>query len=60
MKTIFERTKEEQNIIKKAYDFEISAIKRNSSAKNPYFKRIKKMGLLEELNIAVELAFYRY
>lgn len=56
-KTFFERTKEEQDIIRKAYEFEIEGIINNDSSPNPYFKRIKEMGLLEELNLAVELAF---
>ena len=57
MKSYFDRTASEQEIIRLAYDFEIEAIKQTSSARNPYIEAIKAMGLLEALNEAVELHF---
>ena len=55
--TYFNRTTEEQEIIRKAYDFEIEAIAKNSTENNPYCKAVKAMGLWEALNEAVEMAF---
>ena len=57
MKTYFERSTAEQEIIRKAYDFEVEAIENNSSEPNPYFKEIKAMGLWEVLNEALEMAY---
>ena len=51
------RTTTEQEIIRKAYDFEIEAINKCSSERNPYFEAIVAMGLWEALNEAVEMAF---
>ena len=57
MKTYFDRTPAEQEIIRKAYDFEIKAIAEDSSERNPYFEAIRAMGLWEAINEAVEMAF---
>ena len=57
MTLFINRTPAEQEIIRKAYDFEIEAIKNDSSERNPYAKEIRAMGLWEALNEAVELAF---
>ena len=57
MTTFFNRTTAEQEIIRKAYDFEIKAIENDSSERNPYTEAIKAMGLWEALNEAVEMAF---
>ena len=57
MNTYFNRTAAEQDIIRKAYDFEIEAITQNSSERNPYFETVKAMGLWEALNEAIEMAF---
>jgi hypothetical protein len=46
----------EQDIIRKAYDFELQAVKEDSSEPNPYFDEVKDMGLWEALNEAVYLA----
>ena len=57
MKTYFERTPAEREIITKAYEFEIAAIEAESSERNPYTEAIKAMGLWEALNEAVEMAY---
>lgn len=57
MKSFFDRTASEQEIIRLAYDFEIEAIEQTSSARNPYLEAVKEMGLLEALNEAVELHY---
>ena len=56
MTTYFNRTPAEQEIIRKAYDFEIEAIAQNSAERNPYFEAVKAMGLWEAINEAVEMA----
>jgi hypothetical protein len=56
MKTYFERTAAEQDIIRKAYEFEIKAIAECSDERNPYFEDLKAMGLWEALSEAVEMA----
>ena len=57
MTTFWDRTPVEQEIIRKAYDFEIEAIEKNSWENNPYINAIKAMGLREALNEAVEMAY---
>lgn len=57
MKTYFERTTAEQEIIRKAYEFEIKAIAEDNDERNPYFEDIKAMGLWEALNEAVEMKY---
>lgn len=57
MTTYFNRTPAEQEIIRKAYDFEIEAIKNGSSDRNPYATILQNMGLWEAVNEAVEMAF---
>ena len=59
MKTFFERTPAEQEIIAKAYEFEIEAIETESTERNPYLKDIRAMGLWEAFNEAVEMAYSR-
>ena len=43
MKNFYERTETEKNIICKAYDFEIEAIKNLDPTANPYMEEIKAM-----------------
>lgn len=57
MTTFFNRTPAEQEIIRKAYDFEVEAIANNSTERNPYAPAVKAMGLWEALNEAVEMAY---
>ena len=56
MTTFFNRTPAEQEIIRKAYDFEIEAIQNDSAERNPYADAIQAMGLWEALNEAIEMA----
>ena len=51
------RTAIEQDIIRKAYDFEIEAIRTESAERNPYTDAIQAMGLWEALNEAVDMAY---
>lgn len=59
MITFTQRTTAEQEIIRKAYDFEIAAIANGDSSRNPYFDTIKAMeegdAVWEAINIAVEM-----
>lgn len=61
MKTWFERTATEQDIINKAYEFEINAIENLDpmvdDLPNPYIEEIKAMGLWEAFNEAVEMKY---
>lgn len=57
MTTYFNRTIEEQTIIRKAYEFEAEAIRNMSSEPNPYLEAVRAMGLGEALNEALEMAF---
>jgi len=57
MTTFFNRTPAEQEIIRKAYDFEVEAIANNSTERNPYASAVKAMGLWEALNEAIEMAY---
>lgn len=61
MKNFTERTSAEQEIIRKAYDFEIMAIETDNTNINPYLDTIKAMEngteLWEAINVAVELAY---
>ena len=57
MKTYFERTTTEQDIIRKAYEFEIRAIEDLSYEPNPYFKDLKALGLWEAINEAVDMNY---
>ena len=57
MTTLFNRTPAEQEIIRKAYDFEVEAIANNSTERNPYASAVKAMGLWEALNEAIEMAY---
>lgn len=56
-----DRTKSEQDIIRKAYQFEMEAIENCDAATNPYFYTIKAMeegeDVWEAINVAVEMAF---
>ena len=57
MKTFYERTTAEQEIIAKAYEFEVAAIETESTEPNPYTETLKAMGLWEALNEALEMAY---
>lgn len=61
MTTFFNRSIKKQQLIRKAYEFEIIAIHTDSAKKNPYFDTILSMqdgkAIWEEINIAVEMAF---
>lgn len=54
-------TKEKEDITRKAYKFELEAIKNGDSSENPYFNAIMAMpdgkALWEAINLAVEMAF---
>ena len=60
MTTFTQRTTEQQDIIRKAYDFEIEAIENCDGSRNPWFDIIKAMpdgdALWEAINEAVEMA----
>lgn len=55
-----ERNKHEQEVIAKAYNFEIKAIEENDSSKNPWFDEIMNLKdgkeVWEGINVAVEMA----
>ena len=55
--TYFDRTASEQELIRKAYDFEVEAIEKDSAERNPYKEAIQAMGLWEAIEEAVEMAF---
>ena len=57
MTTFFNRTASEQELIRKAYDFEIEAIEKDSTERNPCREALKAMGLWEAIEEAVEMAF---
>lgn len=61
MTTFTNRTQSEQDIIRKAYEFELEAIANCDSSRNPWFDTIKAMpdgdALWEAINEAVEMAF---
>lgn len=57
MTTFFNRTTSEQELICKAYNFEIEAIEKDSTERNPYREAVKAMGLWEAVEEAVEMAF---
>lgn len=55
-----ERNKHEQEVITKAYNFEIKAIEENDSSRNPWFDEIMEWTdgreVWEGINVAVEMA----
>lgn len=61
MTTWTQRTKAEQTLIRNAYNFEMEAIRVESSEINPYFDEIMSLSdgkeLWEAVNVAVEMAF---
>lgn len=57
IKTWWERTAEEQEIINKAYEFEIKACEAGVYDDNPYQDAIIEMGLWDAFNDAVEMHF---
>lgn len=61
MITFTQRTPAQQDIIRKAYDFEIKAIAEGNSSRNPWFDTIKAMpdgdALWKAIDEAVEMAF---
>ena len=57
MTTFINRTPAEQEIIRKAYDFEVAAIEAENSERNPYMEALQAMGLWEALNEALEMRY---
>lgn len=61
MTTFAQRTTTEQELIRKAYEFEILAINEDNADRNPYYDAIITMvngrSVWEGINLAVELAF---
>lgn len=61
MKSFTERTIREQEIIRKAYQFEVMAIDNDIDDINPYVKTIREMEdgeeILEAINVALELKY---
>ena len=57
MTTFINRTPAEQEIIRKAYDFEVEAIRTESAERNPYADALQAMGLWEALNEALEMRY---
>lgn len=57
MTTYFNRSTEEQEIIRKAYEFEKQAIDTLDETPNPYLDAIKSMGIWEAFNEAIEMAY---
>lgn len=61
MKTFYERTDSEKDIIKKAYQYEIEAIENNNLDSNPYLPRVLSMedgkDVWEAINVAIELKY---
>ena len=57
MTNFFNRTVNEQQIIRMAYEFEIQAIENCDTSPNPYKEAIVNMGLWEAINEAVEMAY---
>lgn len=61
MITFAQRTTAEQDIIRKAYDFEVTAIENGDYADNPYYNAIKAMkegdAVWEGINLALEMHY---
>lgn len=57
MTNYYERPATEQEIIRKAYEFEIESIELCSPRPNPYLKAINEMGVREAFEEALEMAF---
>ena len=57
MTTFFDRSIAEQEIICKAYEFEIDSIRSGRFESNPYAKDLKAMGVWEAFNDAIDMAF---
>lgn len=57
MTTFINRAPAEQEIIRKAYDFEVAAIEAENSERNPYAEALQAMGLWEALNEALEMRY---
>lgn len=61
MITFAQRTPAEQDIIRKAYDFEVMAIANSDSSRNPYHDAIKAMdegdAVWEGINLALEMHY---
>lgn len=57
MTNYYERPATEQEIIRKAYEFEIESIELCSPRPNPYLKTIDEMGVREAFEEALEMAF---
>lgn len=58
MTTFFNRTADEQELIRKALDFEVEALHAVSSERNPYFDAVKALKdgneIIEAINVYVE------
>lgn len=57
MTTFFDYLPQEQELIRKAYEWEMKAIETESTEGNPYADTLKFMGLWDALNDAIEMAF---
>lgn len=61
MTTFFNRSAAEQELIRKAYDFEIKAIEEDSTKPNPFCKAVLALAdgfaLWEGINQALEMTF---
>lgn len=61
MTTFFNRPVTEQELIRKAYDFEVKAIEEDSSEPNPFRKAVLALidgsAVWEGINEALEMAF---
>lgn len=57
MINFYDRTSNEQDLIRKAYEFEIDAIEQDNAEPNPYCEAVKALGLWEAINEAVEIKY---
>ena len=57
MTNFYDRTTSEQELVRKAYEFEVESIEACSSEPNPYGDAVKAMGLWEALEEALEEAY---
>lgn len=62
MKSFYERTTTEQELIRKVYEFEAEGIRNDSSEPNPYIAELKALPdgaeLLEAIEEALEMEFH--
>lgn len=57
MTTFFNRSTAEQELIRKAYEFEVEAIETCSPDPNPYCEAVKALGLWEAIEEALEMHY---